>query len=62
MKELFECLKDCSTMAFTIQTLQKKKSRTPFERSDLEFRKEVFPIYLERLEKSIKKYKEKKED
>lgn len=62
MKELFECLKDCTTMALSIQALQKKKSRTPFDRKDLEFRKEVFPIYLERLERIIKEFKTKKED
>lgn len=61
MKELFECLRDCTTMVLSIQTLQKKKSRTPFERSDLEFRKEVLPIYLERLERVIKEFKNKKE-
>lgn len=62
MKELFECMRDCLTMILSIQTLQKKKSRTPFDRKDLEFRKEILPFYLERLERIIKEFKEKKED
>lgn len=62
MKELFECLKNCITLILNIQELQKKKSRTPFDRSNLDFKKEVLPIYLERLEKVIKEFKNKKED
>lgn len=62
MKELFECLRNCIKLVISIQELQKKKSRTPFDRNNLEFKKEVLPIYLERLEKIIKEFKNKKED
>ena len=62
MKELFKSLQDCLTMVLGIQSLQKKKSRTEFDRKDLEFRKEVLPFYLERLKKVIEEFKQKKED
>lgn len=59
MKELFKYLKDCVTMVLSIETLQSKKNKSQFERSDLKFRKEILPIYLERLVKLIEENKNK---
>ena len=50
------------TLVLSIRTLQTKKTRSAFDRKDLDFKKEVLPFYLERLTKTIEEFKTKKED
>ena len=62
MKELFEVLRMCATMVSTITYLQSKENKTPYERSELKFKKEVLPIYLERLKRIIEDWQNKKNE
>ena len=62
MKELLKSLQDAMTLVLSIRTLQTKKTRSAFDRKDLDFKKEVLPFYLERLTKTIEEFKNKKED
>lgn len=62
MKELFNALHECLNLVLGIQALQRKKTRSAFDRKDLAFKKEVLPFYLERLTKTIEEFKNRKED
>ena len=62
MKELLKSLQDAMALVLSIRTLQTKKTRSAFDRKDLDFKKEVLPFYLERLTKTIEEFKNKKED
>ena len=62
MKELLKSLQDAITLVLSIRTLQTKKTRSAFDRKDLDFKKEVLPFYLDRLTKTIEEFKNKKEN
>ena len=61
MKYLFELLRETTLTANNIITLQKQRNKSPFQRNDLKFNKQVFQAQLRGLAIQIEEFLKNKE-
>lgn len=61
MKYLFEMLREATLTANNIITMQKQRNKSPFQRNDLKFNKQVFQMQLRGLLLQIEEFLKNKE-